>query len=244
MKQLRDQFKLAMSQFTLSTAFLSDYWLRNGMTHFYLKSSGPVQKVAQLSVRMNDFFWKSTNKVVTAVDCTHLLSQISQETSLCSLLLLFASWAREVHLSASCFYISTSNPHILLSTSHMVAGKGQPNSSTKTASSPLLPCPCPSVLVPITPPCPPAPAVAWKAVQPARQCQRSIWKDLIRLIPLNLSTLAFSRGRDSAGPALSPCEVLLLHVPYKESPNCYLTPKTLWILNIPSETYICNMNKY
>lgn len=124
--------------------------------------------------------------------CTHLLSQVTQEAAadLCSQLLLSASWLREVRLPASCFYSSFSNPHILLLTSHMVSGKGQPHFSTRPASS------LPPSLTPIAPT---PPSRTCRGVEGGAACWVDGVKDqfggiwIFWLILVNLSTPTFSK---------------------------------------------------
>lgn len=96
---------------------------------------------------------------------------------------------------ALCFYIIISNPHILL---FPVTWSPEKVSQTSPPSPHLVPPPpLPDSRVSLFPS--PRPPLASRTCCSllGRRCQRSTWKDLIGLIPLNLSTPAFSfRGDD------------------------------------------------
>lgn len=113
-----------------------------------------ITKVLTLSIN-------STNK-----DCTHLLSQISQEATRQSV--ISVSW---IFKSVPCLYISILNPYFLCLTSHMVSRKDQPNFPTEPSSSFFFPPLLSSPLSPMSlfnsppPPCPPMTLWWWKKVQ-------------------------------------------------------------------------------
>lgn len=147
--------------------------------------------------------------------CSHLLSQMSKEatTDLCSKMLLSSSWVHEVRCLCCAFISSSLIPAASSFQSHghrERSGQTSPPGQHLLSSSPpwlsmflfpLLHMPLPLLHLPLG---------GRRCTLLGRLCQRSIWKDLIRLIPLNLSTPAFSFPvrRQPAGHVSGSCEML------------------------------------